>query len=197
MLPSDEPALPSVRNEAVLRSFCARIFGWANDPAVDHALRSIGLAADHRAALVLLGETDLVPIAYALHRRALGAERPFVMCDPRRGNAGPDRPATAGCGRAAPFAHRRALPRSQLLGAQLAGDRSPGARLAAPAALRHASSTNDAPLTTSLVPGTIVAGATWVTARPSRPGSGVAGSAQPVTTANPAASATADRLTGS
>jgi len=79
----------ALRNEAVLRSFCARILGWANDPAVDHALRSIELAADHRAALVLLGETDLVPIAYALHRRALGAERPFVMCDPRRGNEGP------------------------------------------------------------------------------------------------------------
>jgi len=83
-LPSDEPALPSVRNEAVLRSFCARILGWANDPAVDYALRSIELAADHRAALVLLGETDLVPIACALHRRALGAGRPFVVCDPRR-----------------------------------------------------------------------------------------------------------------
>jgi hypothetical protein len=83
-LPSDEPALPSLRNEAVLRSFCARILGWANDPAVDHALRSIELAADHRAGLVLLGETDLVPIARALHRRALGADRPFVVCDRRR-----------------------------------------------------------------------------------------------------------------
>jgi hypothetical protein len=81
MLPSDEAAL---RNEVVLRRFCARILGWANDPAVDHALRSIELAADHRAALVLLGETDLVPIARALHRRALGADRPFVVCDPRR-----------------------------------------------------------------------------------------------------------------
>jgi hypothetical protein len=84
MLPSAEPALPSVRNEAVLRRFCARLLGWANDPAIDHALRSIELAADHRAALVLLGETDLVPIARALHRRALGADRPFVVCDPRR-----------------------------------------------------------------------------------------------------------------
>jgi len=74
----------ALRNAAVLRSFCARILGWANDPAVDHALRSIELAADHHAALVLLGGTDLVPIARALHRRALGADRPFVVCDPRR-----------------------------------------------------------------------------------------------------------------
>jgi hypothetical protein len=71
-------------NEATLRSFCARILGWANDPAVDHALRSLELAADHRAALVLLGETDLVPIARSLHRRVLGADRPFVVCDRRR-----------------------------------------------------------------------------------------------------------------
>jgi hypothetical protein len=71
-------------DEAALRSFCARILGWKNDTVVEHALRSIELAADHRAALVLLGETDLVPIAHALHRRVLGADRPFVVCDPRR-----------------------------------------------------------------------------------------------------------------
>ena len=40
----------------------------------------------HRTALVLLGETDLVPIAQALHRRTLGAEQPFVVCDRRRLN---------------------------------------------------------------------------------------------------------------
>jgi hypothetical protein len=73
-------------NEAALRSFCARILGFANDRAVDHALRSLELAADHRAALVLLGETDLVPIAHTLHRRTLGADRPFIVCDRRRRN---------------------------------------------------------------------------------------------------------------
>ncbi len=51
---------------------------------VDHALRSIRLAATHRAALVLCGEPDLVPIARALHRRSLGNDPPFVLCDPRR-----------------------------------------------------------------------------------------------------------------
>ncbi len=36
------------------------------------------------AALVLLGESDMVPIAHALHCRTLGADRPFVLCDRRR-----------------------------------------------------------------------------------------------------------------
>jgi hypothetical protein len=73
-------------NEATLRTFCERILGFANDRAVDHAIRSLELAADHRAALVLLGETDLVPIAHALHRRTLGADRPFIVCDRHRKN---------------------------------------------------------------------------------------------------------------
>ncbi|HMG23329.1 MAG TPA: hypothetical protein VK607_18470, partial [Kofleriaceae bacterium] len=49
------------------------------------ALRSLALALDHRAALVLYGEGDMVPIAWALHRRTLGTDRPFIVCDPRRG----------------------------------------------------------------------------------------------------------------
>lgn len=71
-----------------LRSFCARILGWGGDNAgtVDHALRSIRLSASRRTALVLCGDFDLVPIAWALHRRTLGAARPFIVCDPRRGN---------------------------------------------------------------------------------------------------------------
>jgi hypothetical protein len=71
-----------------LHSFCARILGWANERkgAVDHALRSIELAATHRAALVLLGDTDLVPIARALHRYILGSDKPFIVCDPLRRN---------------------------------------------------------------------------------------------------------------
>jgi hypothetical protein len=74
--------------EDALHSFCARILGWTADRAVvvEHAIRSIELAADHSAALVLLGETDLVPIAHALHRRTLGADRPFIVCDPNREN---------------------------------------------------------------------------------------------------------------
>ena len=67
-----------------LRGLLARLLGWTHERAVGHAIRSLELAADHRAALVLLGETDLVPIARALHRRTHGADRPFVVCDPRR-----------------------------------------------------------------------------------------------------------------
>ena len=55
---------------------------------IDHALRSIRIAATRRLALVLCGDGDLVPIAHALHRRSLGAERPFIVCDPRRQQSG-------------------------------------------------------------------------------------------------------------
>jgi hypothetical protein len=55
-----------------LRAFLARMLGWSNERAVDLALRSLALALDHRAALVLCGEGDLVPIAWALHRHTLG-----------------------------------------------------------------------------------------------------------------------------
>ena len=69
-----------------LRDFCARILGWGGDrmQAVDHALRAIRLAAARRSTLVLRGAEDLVPIAHALHRRVLGSDAPFVICDPRR-----------------------------------------------------------------------------------------------------------------
>jgi len=69
-----------------LRDFCARLLGWSDDhmPVVDHALRAIRLAAGCRSPLILRGEGDLVPIAYALHRHTLGGDAPFVVCDPRR-----------------------------------------------------------------------------------------------------------------
>jgi len=75
-------------NETALRDFCARVIGWASDraPAVDHAVRSIELAATHRAALVLVGDGDLVPVAHALHRRMRGDGPPFVVADRGRGN---------------------------------------------------------------------------------------------------------------
>jgi len=80
-------------DETALRCFCARILGWSKEraPDIEHALRSIHLAITHRAALVLLGDSDLVSVAHALHCRIIGAERPFVVCDPRR----LDVPATA------------------------------------------------------------------------------------------------------
>jgi hypothetical protein len=39
-----------------------------------------------RCPLILRGEGDLVPIAYALHRHTRGVDAPFVVCDPRRQN---------------------------------------------------------------------------------------------------------------
>ncbi|HEY0992937.1 MAG TPA: FHA domain-containing protein, partial [Kofleriaceae bacterium] len=71
-----------------LREFCARMLGWECDPAViDHALRAIRLAMTRRTALVLRGGGDLVPVAHALHRRTMGAEAPFIVCDRRRRTA--------------------------------------------------------------------------------------------------------------
>jgi hypothetical protein len=69
-----------------LRGFLARLLGWRRERAgaIDHALRSLRLAATRRVALVLRGDGDLLPIAHAIHRRALGADRPFIVCDPRR-----------------------------------------------------------------------------------------------------------------
>jgi hypothetical protein len=69
-----------------LRSFCARVVGWGSNriAVVDGVLRSIRLAARLRAPLPLCGASDLVPIAHSLHRYAVGADRPFVVCDPRR-----------------------------------------------------------------------------------------------------------------
>jgi hypothetical protein len=69
-----------------LRRYLSRLLGWSNTSAIDNALRSLELARDHRAQLVLCGAGDLVPTAYALHRRALGPDTPFIVCDPRRGN---------------------------------------------------------------------------------------------------------------
>jgi hypothetical protein len=67
-----------------LRAFLARLLGYESTQAIEHALRSIELSLTHRTALVLLGETDMVPIALALHHRTLGIDRPFVLSDPRR-----------------------------------------------------------------------------------------------------------------
>lgn len=71
-----------------LRGFCALVLGWGASRmrAVDLALRAIRLAAAARSSLVLHGGGDLVPLAYALHHRVLGAPAPFVVCDPRRKN---------------------------------------------------------------------------------------------------------------
>jgi len=79
-------ACVTAADDAALRSYLERILGWRNPDAIDRALRSIHLCAAHQAALVLRGQGDLVPLAVALHRRALGMDAPFIMSDPRRGN---------------------------------------------------------------------------------------------------------------
>ena len=67
-----------------LRAFLARMLGWSDERAVELAVRSLALAVGHRATLVLCGDGDMVPIAQALHRRTLGRDKPFIVCDPRR-----------------------------------------------------------------------------------------------------------------
>jgi Inner membrane component of T3SS, cytoplasmic domain len=69
-----------------LRGFMARLLGWGPERAesVDLAMRAVRMAQARRTPLVLRGEGDLVPIAHELHRRVLGAARPFILCDPRR-----------------------------------------------------------------------------------------------------------------
>lgn len=69
-----------------LRGYLGRLLGWTNSSGIDSAIQSIELAREHRAQLVLCGQGDLVPLAYGLHRRALGTDTPFIVCDPRRGN---------------------------------------------------------------------------------------------------------------
>jgi hypothetical protein len=74
------------RRWIALRGFLARQLGWRSDrtEVVDHALRSIRMAATRRTALVVCGDGDLVPTARSIHRHALGDDRPFIVCDPRR-----------------------------------------------------------------------------------------------------------------
>jgi hypothetical protein len=77
--------------EPSLCAYLARILGYESTQAIERALRTIELSLTHRTALVLIGETDMVPIALALHRRTLGSDRPFILANPRRA----DRPATS------------------------------------------------------------------------------------------------------
>lgn len=74
------------RGWIALRAFCARLLGWGSDrqSTVDQALRSVRMCLTQRAPLLLRGDSDMVPIAQSLHRRVLGPDRPFIVCDPRR-----------------------------------------------------------------------------------------------------------------
>src|SRR4051812_39618698 len=87
-----EPHHPGAEGGAVmprehdLREYCCRLFGWADDHAslVDDVMWTLLNAVARRTAIGLQGESDLIPVARALHGRLVGAERPFVVCDPRR-----------------------------------------------------------------------------------------------------------------
>jgi hypothetical protein len=76
----------ATRRERALRDYFCRLFGWddAASGLVDAAVRTLLTAGAHGTAVALRGESDPIPIAYALHRRLLGPERPFIVCDPRR-----------------------------------------------------------------------------------------------------------------
>jgi hypothetical protein len=69
-----------------LRAFCRRLLGpsGARSALVDDAVDGLLVAVARGLPIALRGAPDLVPVAYALHRRILGADRPFVVCDPRR-----------------------------------------------------------------------------------------------------------------
>jgi hypothetical protein len=79
--------IPESQGLIELRAFVSRILGWGAEQreVVDLALRSIRAAISRRHELMLLGDGDLVPVAFALHRHTLG-DRPFVVSDPRRAN---------------------------------------------------------------------------------------------------------------
>jgi hypothetical protein len=69
-----------------LRVFCRRLLGSseARSVQVDDAVDGVISAVARGLPIALRGTSDLVPVAYALHRRILGANRPFIVCDPRR-----------------------------------------------------------------------------------------------------------------
>jgi len=73
-----------------LRELLGRIIGWADERALDLAMRSVRMAATHQQplqALQLCGDDDMVSIARLLHRQTLGDTRPFVVCERPRPRA--------------------------------------------------------------------------------------------------------------
>jgi hypothetical protein len=56
--------------------------GAAAQPSIEHALRSVRLAATRRALVVIRAAADVDLIAQELHECALGRDAPFVMCNP-------------------------------------------------------------------------------------------------------------------
>src|SRR5262249_19284172 len=77
------PPAPCARD---LREFCCRLFGWSEDHAgqVDDVMWTLLDAVARRTAIGLQGESGLMAIAHSLHCQLVGAQRPFIVCDPRR-----------------------------------------------------------------------------------------------------------------
>lgn len=75
-----------------LRELLARLIGWSPERQVDvdNALRAVRVAAARRESLLLCGDEGLFAIARLLHNRALGEDRPFVVCNPHRRRAESD-----------------------------------------------------------------------------------------------------------
>ncbi len=75
-----------------LRCFLSRILGWGAKchETVDQALREIRRAQSRRVPFVLQGEGWLYPVAQDLHFFLHGADAPFVVCEPDRGELPPN-----------------------------------------------------------------------------------------------------------
>ena len=73
-------------HDRALRAFSHHLVGTPAEHSalVDDAVDDVLAAVARGRPIALRGPSDLVPVAYALHRRILGAERPFIVCDPRR-----------------------------------------------------------------------------------------------------------------
>jgi hypothetical protein len=118
----------------------ARVLGWADESTqpIEHALRSIQLSVSYRAALVLLGDGDLVPIARALHRRTLGDGRPFVVYDPRQRHHGSGAAAFEAARGGSLCVRRRRMPRDFQSVVALARDPAAAVQLVVCADAHHA-----------------------------------------------------------
>lgn len=69
-----------------IRALLARLIGTHHfrRSDVDFALRSLREMATLKRPLLLCGDGDLGVVANQMHRAAVGTDRPFVLCDPRR-----------------------------------------------------------------------------------------------------------------
>jgi hypothetical protein len=67
-----------------LRVFCRRLLdsSEAHPAQIDDAVEGVLTAVARGLPIALRGTSDLRPRRVRLHRRIVGADRPFVVCDP-------------------------------------------------------------------------------------------------------------------